>query len=155
LRGKITCEYVHEFAKELTWEDRYAALGNQTWILGYQYEMLRRCSDQVEVIIMDTSLLNSTLYCHNYNLPFAKQIEDLAIAMYRSMDNLTFFVNRVKAYNPIGRSQTEEEAREIDAEINGLMKTSDIGSWYTVPGNEVGEKEVLEIIEQQVAARKY
>jgi thymidylate kinase len=144
----INCEYIHEFAKELTWDERFDAMKNQTWILGSQYEMLRRCYDQVDVIITDTSLLNSALY--GLDLPFADKIGELAIAMFRSMNNLTFFVDRVKPYNPIGRSQTESQARAIDAEIKGFMKTSDIGSWYTVHGNEVGEKKVLDTIELHV-----
>ncbi len=148
--AEVNCEFVHEFAKELTWESRNAALGNQTWILGYQYEMLRRCVDQVDVIITDTSLLCSTIYCHNYNLPFAKEIEDLAVAMFKSMNNLTFVVDREKEYNPIGRYQTEEEARAIDDEVLELLVSFDV-NYYTVPGNEMGEVMVLKRIATYLA----
>ncbi len=140
--AEVNCEFVPEFAKELAWENRSEALGNQTWILGYQYEMLRRCIDQVDVIITDTSLLCSSIYCHNYNLPFAKEIDNLAVAMFKSMDNLTFVVNRVKEYNPIGRYQTEKEARVIDDEVRELLAALDV-HYYSVPGSAAGEQVVL------------
>ena len=115
----VNAEYIHEFAKELTWDSRFDAMKNQTWILGSQYEMLRRCVDQVDVIITDTSLLNSALY--GQDLPFADKIADLAIAMFNSMNNITFLVNREKAYNTVGRSQTEEEAWAIDQGIREFI----------------------------------
>ena len=136
----INCEYIHEFAKELTWDKRFDAMRNQTWILGSQYEMLRRCVDQVDVIITDTSLLNSALY--GQQLEFSDKITDLAIAMFNSMDNMTFVVDRVKPYNPVGRSQNEDEARAIDQEVRNFLRSCVIDI-NTVPGTPEGEDMVL------------
>lgn len=137
------CEYIHEFAKELTWDGRFNAMKNQTWILGSQYEMLRRCVDQVDVIITDTSLLNSALYAKGG--PFADKIADLAIAMFNSMDNMTFVVDRKKAYNPVGRSQNEEEAKTIDDEVRDFIESCVI-DYQIVPGDDKGEEMVLDRI---------
>jgi len=144
----INCEYVHEFAKELTWDGRFDTMGNQTLILGSQYEMLRRCVNQVDVIITDTSLLNSALY--GRKLPFADKISDLAISMFNSMDNMTFIVDREKPYNNVGRSQTEEEAIEIDQEVRGFLRSCLLHDYHTVPGSAKGEAMVLERITQHL-----
>jgi nicotinamide riboside kinase len=145
----INCEYVHEFAKELTWDRRFDAMKNQTWILGSQYEMLRRCIHQVDVIVTDTSLLNSALY--GQKLPFSDKISDLAISMFNSMDNLTFVVDREKEYNPVGRSQNEEQAIAIDQEVRGFLRSCLLHGYYNVPGSAKGEEIVLEKIKQHLA----
>jgi len=146
----VNCEYVHEFAKELTWERRFDAMRNQTLILGSQYEMLRRCIKEVDVIITDTSLLNSVLY--GQGQAFSDKIADLAIAMFNSMDNMTFVVDREKVYNPVGRSQTEEEARAIDQEVRDFLKTCVIDV-HTVPGNSKGEDMVIKRIREYLENR--
>lgn len=136
----VNAEYIHEFAKELTWDNRFDAMKNQTWILGSQYEMLRRCVNQVDVIITDTSLLNSALY--GQTEPFADKIGALAIAMFNSMENMTFLVDREKLYSPVGRSQTEEEALMIDQKIREFIASCVI-DYSTVPGSATGEEIVL------------
>lgn len=139
----VNCEYIHEFAKELTWDERFNAMKNQTWILGSQYEMLRRCMYQVDVIITDTSLLNSALY--GRQLPFGDKIGDLAISMFNSMENMTFVVDRKKAYKTAGRSQNEGEALMIDQEVRDFLSSCVI-EYHNVPGNVEGEEMVLERI---------
>ena len=131
-------EFVHEFAKELTWEGREGALSNQTHILGQQFEMFRRCMDQVDIIITDTSLLNSAIYCHNYNLPYADEIEALALSMYRSMDNFTFLVKRVFDFDPTGRYQKDaDEADAVAQRVRGKCAEYQLG-FREIPGNDLG-----------------
>lgn len=146
----VNCEYIHEFAKELTWDERFNAMKNQTLILGSQYEMLRRCIDQVDVIITDTSLLNSALY--GQKLAFSDKISDLAIAMFNSMENMTFVVDREKEYSSVGRSQSEEEAHNIDRMVRTFLNTCVI-DYHHVPGSAKGEELVLERIQNYMKNR--
>lgn len=139
--GELNCEFVHEFAKELTWEERDGALKNQVWILGSQFEMLRRCEKHVDMIITDTSLLLSAIYCQDS--PWADEIAALAFKMFHSMNNITFVVNREKKYNPVGRSQTEQEARIIDHTIRNMLVQQDV-PYIPVPGNSDGIGMVLD-----------
>lgn len=41
--------------------------------------------------------------------------------MFSSYDNVNYFINRVKKYNPKGRSQTEEESDEIAVEVKEML----------------------------------
>ena len=143
----VNCEFVHEFAKELAWEGRAGALSNQTLILGQQYEMFRRCIDQVDVIITDTSLLCSLLYTRQYDLPYAEEIEALAVKMYRSMDNLPFLVNRVKPYNPVGRYQDEEGALDVDRRVRAALSFLGAG-FREIPGDDLGVQIALDEVKR-------
>lgn len=149
-RGDVNCEFVHEFAKELTWEGRAGALGNQTWILGAQFEMFRRCMDQVDVIITDTSLLCSTIYCHHYDLSYSQKIEDLAVAMFQSMNNLTFLVERIKPYNPIGRYQDEAGALEVDTAVKKMLSSHGV-TYGMIPGSDLGVEMALDAVDKYLA----
>lgn len=120
-KSGVNCEFIHEYAKELVWEGRDAALSNQTAILGQQFEMFRRCADQVDIIITDTSLLNSAIYCHNYDLSYAPEIEALAVKMYKSMDNFPFYVERVYPYVATGRYQNEDEADKVAQRVRSTL----------------------------------
>ena len=139
----VNAEFVHEFAKELTWEGRMGTLSNQTLILGQQFEMFRRCADQVDIIITDTSLLNSAIYCHNFDLPYADEIEKLALGMWRSMDNFTFFVRRVLPWDPVGRYQDEETADHIAERVRGRVAQWGTG-FREIPGNDLGIQMALD-----------
>lgn len=152
----ISCEFVHEYAKELAWEAREGTLSNQTLILGKQFEMFRRCMDQVDIIITDTSLLNSAIYCHNYKLPYAREIEQLAVAMYESMDNFPFYVKRTHPYVQNGRYQTEEEADQVAmrvrASLTGLAKHPH--GILEITGDNMGEEKALSAILEVAVAKE-
>jgi hypothetical protein len=145
-KQRINCEYVHEYAKELAWEKRMGTLSNQVLILGQQFEMFRRCMDQVDVIITDTSLLNSAIYCHNYDLSYAAEIEALSIAMYNSMNNLPIYVNRTKPYIPIGRYQNEAGADKIAERTYNLLLDVLPYSFCEVTGDDDGINIVMSMI---------
>jgi nicotinamide riboside kinase len=146
-RRRINCEFVHEYAKELAWEGRAGALSNQTFILGQQFEMFRRCADQVDIIITDTSLLNSAIYCHNYDLSYAAEIEFLAVKMYKSMNNFPFLVKRVQPYSSVGRYQNEEEADRVAEKVRStLLSLVCHNGFLEVNGDEYGLSMALDEI---------
>jgi tRNA uridine 5-carbamoylmethylation protein Kti12 len=55
-------EYVHEYAKELTWEERHNCLTDQIFVTANQNRMFERLKGKVDWIITDTSLLLSLMY---------------------------------------------------------------------------------------------
>jgi hypothetical protein len=46
----------------------------------------------------------------------------MVLAEHRKHVNLNIFLERAKAYEPTGRSQTEGQAREIDGKIVDLLQ---------------------------------
>ena len=146
----VNCEFVHEFAKELAWENRREALRDQIYILGNQMRMLHRCMEQVDVIITDTSILYGIIYARKYHQsPYPEEFESLVLSAFRHMDNLNFFVGREKLYSPIGRYQSVEDAQDLDTRIHSTL--IDYGIPYiTVPGNDDGMLKVLEEVKRRL-----
>ena len=113
----INCEMAPEFAKEKVWEKSTNILRNQIYVFGKQYNTIHRLLGQVEIIITDSPLLLSTIYGTNETESFHK----LVLETFNKQNNLNIFLFREKDYNPMGRLQTEDEAKDLDNEIRTLM----------------------------------
>lgn len=103
-------ELVTEYAKDIVWQGSHNVLNNQIYIFGKQQHRLWRLTNKVEFIITDAPLLNSIVY----NSEYSKPLRELILEEYNKYDNIDVFLTRVKPYNPNGRHQTEEQAKEID-----------------------------------------
>lgn len=129
------CELVTEFAKDLTWEGRKAALNCQEYITGKQSFKLQRCAEQVDVIITDSPLPLGVFY--NSNPILNDNYTNTVMAIFNQYENYNYFIRRLKKYNPAGRNQTEEEAKAIDVSMLKFMNTCGI-IYSTVPGTRGG-----------------
>lgn len=130
----INCELVGEFAKDKTWEHNATALDCQEYIFGKQSYRLARCRDKVDVIITDSPLPLTIIY--NKDEKLTEPLTNLVIAVYNSYDNINFFINRVKPYNPNGRNQTAKESNDISVKIKELYH--DLNIPYTEINGEPG-----------------
>lgn len=117
----VTCEYVTEYAKELTWE-KSSKLKDQLYITGKQQQRIRSVGEQVDFIITDAPLINGLLY----NKEHTPEYEALVLNLFNSYENINFFLYRQKLYNPVGRTQTEEQAKELDIKIKGILNKNNI-----------------------------
>ena len=138
----INCELITEFAKDKTWEKNYSALRCQEYVFGKQSYKMDRCRDQVDVIITDSPLPLGIFY--NQNPVLGRHYESLVMDVFNTYDNLNFFINRKKPYNPVGRNQTEEEAKEIDERIKTFCQKHDI-SYLIKDGTELGYIDIVDI----------
>lgn len=138
----INCELITEFAKDKTWEKNYSALRCQEYVFGKQSYKMDRCRDQVDVIITDSPLPLGIFY--NQNPVLGRHYESLVMDVFNTYDNLNFFINRKKPYNPVGRNQTEEEAKEIDDRIKIFCQKHDI-SYLIKDGTELGYIDIVDI----------
>lgn len=127
----INAELATEFCKDLVWEKRTTAMDNQYYVWAKQHHKLFRLQDQVDIVITDSPLLLSILYS---NGSISSHFYRLVDVVFKQFDNMNFFVNRVKPYNPKGRSQTEDEAKILDANTKRLLQANKI-DFEEVPGN--------------------
>lgn len=125
-RGHTT-EMALEFAKDKIWEKSTAVLDNQIYIFGKQHHRVWRLADQVEVVVTDAPLLVSLIYGAENT---SKQFHELVLSEHLKLRNLNVFLKRLKAYDPKGRLQTEEEAKIIDHRVHEML--DDIGESYIV-----------------------
>lgn len=106
----INSELVTEYAKDLTWQKSFNVLHNQIYIFGKQQHRLWRLADQVNVIVTDAPLIN----CIVYGQEMSDTFKNLVIEEYNKFDNINVFIKRNHSFQTMGRSQNEDQAREID-----------------------------------------
>jgi hypothetical protein len=101
--------------------------------------------DKVDVIITDSPIIMGLSYC-NWDI-VSKSLEQLVVDEFNRDDaiNLNIFVNRVKPYNPSGRSQSEDEAKLKDKEIKALLDK------YNVDYSSInGDKRIVKQLKEKI-----
>lgn len=143
----IDCEYVSEFAKDKVWEKNDEVFKNQFYITGKQSFKISRCFGKVEVIITDSPIALGALYAPaEQPMLRAACLEDFE---KYNKHSLNIFINRVKAYNPNGRNQTEGEAKEIDGKTSKFLEDNRI-PYIMVDGNEEGYDKVVDLVKNEI-----
>lgn len=111
----VNCEYVPEVAKDFTWEGRQQTLTFQAYVHAKQLRNIERLMGKVDVIVTDSPPLLSAFYAKFYGVPypesFCKWIMDCHERYLQP--SLSYYLTRVKPYNPAGRNQDEAEAAII------------------------------------------
>ena len=119
----IRCEYVSEYAKDITWEETHKLLENQVHIFSEQLRRQWRLINKVDYIITDSPLLLSSIYYNyfrkKYNRDmFSPEHSDLMVTFFDrtfgEFNNINIYIHRNKPYDPVGRNQTHVEAEEVD-----------------------------------------
>lgn len=115
----INCELVTEYAKDKTWEGNRTALNNQAYVFGKQYYRISRLHGKVDIVITDSPLLLSIVYNNNPDLGYC--FNESVFKIFNSYTNLNYFLKRVKKFDPVGRWETEEEAKAIDVKVKEIL----------------------------------
>lgn len=125
-------ELVTEYAKDLTWEGRHNVLADQLYVTAKQNRKLQRLVDHnLDYVVTDSPVLLG----YHYSTPdyLGGTYRQMLFELWNGYDNLSFFIRREKKYNPVGRNQTEQEAREIDDNIRSFLNDNNI-PFQEVPG---------------------
>jgi len=109
----VKAEYVTEFAKDLTWDESYNVLSNGLYVLANQYHRLWRLQGKVDVVVTDSPLLLNMIYNTKHH--------DLTRELFEEFDNDNYFIIRSKQYMKYGRTQTHEEAKQIDEKVKVVL----------------------------------
>lgn len=143
-RQEVLCEYVSEYAKDLTWKGDLQRLRNSVLVSGEQIERQRMLQDKVDVIITDSPVMLACLYSNNPYFKKALEYEYKSLCDFKTIE---VFLERTKKYMESGRNQTETEALAIDKKAYSFLKSFD----YTFEG---GTEETIEnlssIIQEQL-----
>jgi nicotinamide riboside kinase len=151
----INCEYVHEWIKWSVWEKRTVIFDDQLYIFAKQHHMLHTLRGQVDVAICDSPLLLSNIYgllYDNGSMRGKESFFSLVEETYNSFDNTNIMLGREKSYNPMGRVQTEDQAKELDGTIKDYL-TGNSHEYLEVQGNAEAIPVLTEFICDQLNTR--
>ena len=120
----INCELVTEYAKDMVWKDMPShAFKDQIYITAKQNHRQERLRGKVDYVITDSPLLLGLIYMPE---DYYEGYEELVWSIFHSYNNLNFFLERKKEYNPVGRNQTEEESNKIGAQTKEFLQKNDL-----------------------------
>lgn len=149
----MNAEIITEYAKELVYEGRFDILKKQDALLKEQNQRQHRLRRTVDFAITDSPLLMAATYippdfsCAKF--PDAASMKKEIVTKFNSYNNFNFFLTRIKAYVPIGRTQTEAEAKDKDREILQLLAEQKV-DYHTVVAGRYCPESMLEIIEAAI-----
>lgn len=113
-------ELITEYAKECVYQNATHKLRNQLYITAKQYKRMKDVAEYgVKFLITDSPILLGKIYANKVS--YYDAYCPLLDALDDEFHNINVLVERVKKYNPSGRSQkTEEEAALLLPEIKEL-----------------------------------
>jgi nicotinamide riboside kinase len=113
-------ELVREYVKNWAYSKKEVGVYDQLYITAKQAKAEYDLYDKVNWIITDSPIILGGFYSEHYNgLSMTPVILELMNkAKSNEIEYEHYFIQRNKPYNPNGRYQNEEQARELD----GLMK---------------------------------
>lgn len=142
----INAELTGEYAKDLVWSGRFRTLTDQLYVFGKQHHRVFRLKEDVNVAVVDSPILLGLAYASEYPQFF----RDTVNWAFNQYDNINFYINRVKPYNPKGRNQTAEESDAKGQEIKDILSEFNI-SYITVDGNQSGRDTIVSEVLKSLA----
>ncbi len=139
----INAEVAWEYAKELCWEERHATVTDQIYLFGKQYHRLFRLLNKVDVILTDSPIILGINYRAEDEM--TQEFNALVLKAHNSFNTLNYFIERTKKYNPCGRFQDEQGAREMDTNIKEILDKYGIG-YGIISGCQNSVKIVADLI---------
>lgn len=117
LRG-LKVEMAREYAKDVVWEKRFHLFEHQNYIFAKQCQRLYVLRD-LDWVVTDCPIMLSAYYAPS---DYSKHFGPLVREVHDSFDNVNIFLHRTKAYDPMGRMQTELEADVVSKELEAFLK---------------------------------
>lgn len=133
----VDTEEAPEWVKSKVYEKNPYVFKDQIYIFAKQRKKLKEIGDQVAVIVTDSPLPLGIIYDQSQD----EQLGKLIMQEFFAFNNLNFLITRTKAYCPIGRNETEEEARECDKKIERFLEIFEI-PYDIVEGNRFAAQRI-------------
>ena len=127
-QNHMSVQEVTQFAKVLTWKKDFKTLQDQLFITGTQNHSQFTLIDQVQWCLTDSPLLLGLIYRKDTYLP--KSYDLLIKQVWDLYQNINFIIPRKQVYNPVGRNQNEQQAKEIDKSIELLLRSNNVPFTY-------------------------
>ena len=146
-REYMSVELVTEYAKDLTWQERFNTLEDQLYVFAKQHHRIRNLKGKVDLVVVDSPILQGAIFKRPDYLP--ANLESLIIEAHDQYLNTNFFIDRAgRKYVEAGRNQTREQAIELDSKILKYMNYLGV-EFTTVPSEESSIETMLKIVKER------
>jgi ABC-type oligopeptide transport system ATPase subunit len=145
-------ELVREYVKYWAWNDRKVREWDQLYLLGKQSAYESMLYGKVDYIVTDSPILLAGIYQEFRSSGKDKYVGDAAKAFlnHAKQNNViyrNFFLNRDKPFDPRGRWETEDEAKEIDKFILHYLESFEEAPPFMISGpNDERDLEILSVL---------
>jgi hypothetical protein len=142
-----SAELVQEYAKEWAWAGKKITPDDQEHISDEQYNRESRLYEKVDFIVTDSPLVLGAVYQGYYSGkdPIFEQISNrIQTAEKDGIVYMNFLLSRNKKFNPKGRFETEDQAKEVDGYLKDYLIKKQI-PFHSVTSND--RERVKEIID--------
>jgi Cdc6-like AAA superfamily ATPase len=141
-------EYLTEYAKQLTYHERFNTLQEQVYVFAKQMHYLDGFlnSNSLEVVVTDSPLILSCLYAPSY---YPSSFNQLVRDLYGRYHNINIWINRVKPYLQYGRTQTEDESDLLAINFKARLKNEFNLHLEEVDGDELAAEKILAILARE------
>lgn len=139
-------ELVQEYAKEWAWAGRKIKPEDQTHITDEQWTRESRLYGKVDFIITDSPLILGPVYQKYYSGDdpvFGAIWNRITTSETNGVKYMNFLLKRNKTFNPKGRFETAEQAKEVDSFLQDYLAKKQI-PFHTIVSND--RERVQEII---------
>lgn len=148
LSMQYKCELVTEVIKDYVYDEANIPMKDQILLTAESNHKLFRLDGKVQYAISDAALINGVVY--NIFYKSEDEVSDnLAIDLFRRYDNIVFLLPRKPTYDKYGRTQTEQEAKDLDELFMTVLAAYDI-EYYDMRqySHEEMPDRILEIIKE-------
>jgi hypothetical protein len=127
----VNCELVREYVKKWAWDERKIGKYDQIYFLGKQIHEETILLGKVDFIITDSPVWLNVMYSQKYS-PYIHEsilysVRDYYDELIRDEHKVVNIVlKRSKPYNPKGRYQTENQAKELDVDCLAVLEQSKV-----------------------------
>ncbi|ATW62830.1 hypothetical protein SCBWM1_gp146 [Synechococcus phage S-CBWM1] len=128
-------ELVREYVKGWAYDGRFPTAMDAMYLLGKQVSYETKLYGKVDYIVTDSPILLAGLYPYlKHNITYVREAAESFIReLPPNVNHLNFVLPRYKKYATSGRFENEEEAKDIDREIEKYLKTRSVVEYLTPP----------------------
>lgn len=151
----LKAEYVSEWVKDLVYKKDHLELSDQYNIFAQQNNKLKVLSE-LDFVVTDSPLVFAAIY-PNVHYPLSQLDEskreqmqrdftNVVVNQFKSYEGVNIFLNRLHDYQTHGRTQTPEQAKEVEGQIISFLETFEL-PFYRVDTDTNCVKNICQIIE--------
>lgn len=152
----VHSELVREFVKEWAWQGRKPRPEDQTEIYETQKAREQDLYGKVDIIVTDSPLYLCAVYQKFYtgSDPIAEEVfRHYAESLDSGVRHINILLKRNKPFDPRGRYETEDQAKQVDSFLEEYLKAKDV-PYVTVTSNDKQRvQDIITLIKELVGAQ--